>query len=287
MPRGPDGTPVRPLSLQDLPPAIAAKLQFDAAAPKRLRTADLPAPVAEELRQLWDGIVADVYDQVAGVSRRKALGRDQVQQVLQRVASRVVHAERVLIVAAVHAPVPASAEWKHVAMAGAGGAGAAFAEELAVLGSAGTAVTVAIVAAVAGEVLETYVAASARTVQYERAHRSPDAAIVVTDLAEAGGFGNSANRRANVRVVREAADWLGQQLIERTARRFARSLVPVVGVAIGGGTSAAGVRKVTKLPLRPPAKEELVRLAEDLLTDPAATEEVWPSGRALDAGDGR
>ncbi|MEZ5205941.1 MAG: hypothetical protein R2690_02915 [Acidimicrobiales bacterium] len=168
VPRGPDGTPVRPLSLQDLPPAIAAKLQFDAAAPKRLRTADLPAPVAEELRQLWDGIVADVYDQVAGVSRRKALGRDQVQQVLQRVASRVVHAERVLIVAAVHAPVPASAEWKHVAMAGAGGAGAAFAEELAVLGSAGTAVTVAIVAAVAGEVLETYVAASARTVQYER-----------------------------------------------------------------------------------------------------------------------
>ena len=38
----------------------------------------------------------------------------------------------------------------------------------------------------------------------------------------------------------------------RTGRRFARGLVPVVGVAVGGTMSALSVRKVTKLPLGRP-----------------------------------
>ena len=110
-----------------------------------------------------------------------------------------------MIVTAVHFPVPGEREWRHVAVAGAGGAVAAVAEEAAAIGSLGTATTVAIVAAVVGEVFESYVAASVRTRQYIAAGRSPDPAIIVTDLAEAAGFGESAGRRASARVAHDAA----------------------------------------------------------------------------------
>ena len=83
-----------------------------------------------------------------------------------------------------------------MALAGLGGASAAAAEELALFGSFGTAAAVAILTAVVGEVFETYVAASARTREYQRAGRSPDPDVVLTDLAEAAGYATSVGRRA-------------------------------------------------------------------------------------------
>ncbi len=53
---------------------------------------------------------------------------------------------------------------------------------------------------------------------------------------------------------------LGEQLVVRTASRFTRSLVPVFGVGMGAGISAVGVRKVTRLPMRPAAPDEILRL---------------------------
>jgi len=260
----PPGSPVRHLSLADLPPALADRLRFEKAAPRRLRSDRLPAEVRDELEDLWDGIVADVYDEVTGLKRRKAFSRDQVERVLERVGSRFLQAERVVIVAAVHHPLAGEAEWRHVAMGGAGGAAAAASEEIAAYGTMGAAATTAIVAAIAGEVLETYVAASARVQQYKRTHRSPDPGLIVTDLAEAAGYGDAVGRRASNHVARDASRWLGDALLKRTGRRFARTLVPVVGVAVGGTMSALSVRKVTKLALRPPAEDELIRLASNL-----------------------
>lgn len=259
------GAPGRHLTLADLPPAVADKLRFEHAAPRRLRDEALPAEVRDELAGLWDGIVADVYDEVAGMRRRKAFSKDQVQRVIDRVGQRFLQAERVVIVAAVDKPLKGDADWKHVAAGGLGGAGAATAETVAAYGTMGTATTTAIVAAIAGEVLETYVAASARVHQYRRAHRSPDAGVIVTDLAEAAGYGDAIARRATNNVARDAATWLGEALLERTTRRFLRGLVPVVGIAIGGTMSALSVRKVTRLALRPPAEDELLRLANDLV----------------------
>ncbi len=257
----------RHLELADLPPAVAERLLFDNAAPRRLRNDGLPAEIQAELRDLWNGIAADIYDEVAGLRRRKAFRRETVEQALRRVAGRLLQAERVVIVTAVHFPVPGEREWRHVAMAGAGGAVAAVAEEAAAIGSLGTATTVAIVAAVVGEVFESYVAASVRTRQYISAGRSPDPAVIVTDLAEAAGFGESAGRRASARVAHDAASWLGEKLVTRTAVRFSRSLIPVVGVGAGAGISAFGVRRVTRLPLRPVSESEVVRLAEDVVAD--------------------
>ena len=216
----PDDEGPRHLQLADLPPAVAERISFDHAAPRRLRNDDLPTEIQEELRDLWNGIAADIYDEVAGLRRRKAFRRDTSSTPSVRVAGRLLQAERVVIVTAVHFPVPGEREWRHVAVAGAGGAVAAVAEEAAAIGSLGTATTVAIVAAVVGEVFESYVAASVRTRQYIAAGRSPDPAIIVTDLAEAAGFGESAGRRASAaggarcRVVarREAGDPHGRPL---------------------------------------------------------------------------
>lgn len=273
MPDRVDSTPIhhRHVALVDLPPAVAAKLNFDKAAPRRLRSDNLPEDVQEELRDLWNGIVADVYDEVAGLRRTKALGRESVERALRRIAGRLLQAERVVIVAGVNYPMKGESSWKHVAVAGAGGGGSAVAEEVAAFGTMGTATTVAIVSAVVGEVFETYVASSARTRQYRSAGRSPDPAIVLIDLAEAAGYGDSAGRRVSARVAHDAAAWLGEQLVRRTATRFARSLVPVLGVGVGAGISAVGVRRVTKLPLRPVSTSELERFRAEL----DASDDTW------------
>ena len=264
----------RHVELDSLPPAIAERLRFEKAAPRRLRSDALPDVVREELENLWDGIVADVYDEVAGLRKRKALSRDSVERALMRVADRLLQAERVVIVAGVHYPVAGTRPWKHVAVAGAGGGGAAAAQEVATFATFGTATTVAIVSAVVGEVFETYVAASARTRQYLEVQRLPDPATVVVDLAVAAGYGDSAGRRATVRAAQDAATWLGEQVVRRTATRFARSIVPVVGVGVGAGMSAFGVRRVTRLPLRPVSEVEVRRLAEEVLGDPESYAEA-------------
>jgi len=261
------GNPARHLELSDLPPAVAERLTFERAAPKRLRGDRMPEPVREELSQLWDGIVADVYDEVAGLRRREALGTKTVERALRRVSDRILQAERVVIFAGVHHPMTRGQVGRHVALAGLGGASAAAAEEVAIVTSVGTAAAVAILTAVVGEVFETYVAASARTREYQKAGRSPDPDVVLTDLAETAGYATSVGRRASSTLAHDAAAWLSDLVIHRTAVRFTRALVPVAGVAIGAGLSMFNVRKVARLPLRPPAEDELLRLADDIMSD--------------------
>ena len=207
--------------------------------------------------------MADVYDEVAGMKRRKAFSRDQVDRVLDRVGSRFLQAERVVIVAAVRRPMAVETEWRHIA---------SVAPEVPPpprrgdrhVGTMGAAATTAIVAAIAGEVLETYVAASAQVQQYRQAHRSPDPGLVITDLAESAGYGDAVGRQGQQPRGPRRRPLAGRGPADRTGRRFARGLVPVVGVAVGGTMSALSVRKVDELPLRPPAEDEVIRLASDL-----------------------
>jgi hypothetical protein len=262
--------PARHLELSDLPPAVAERVRFDRAAPRRLRSDKLPAPVREELEDLWNGLAADVYDEVAGLRRFRGLTTGTVERVLARVGDRILQAERVIIFAAVHYPMTSDRPSRHVALAGLGGASAAAAEELSVVGSFGTATAVAILTAVLGEVFETYVAASARTRAYQRAGRSPDPDIVLTDLAEAAGYASSVGRRASPPLARDAAAWMSEIVIKRTATRFSRTLVPIAGVAIGAGMSMFNVRRTARAPLRPASPDELVRLADEIVNDPDA-----------------
>jgi hypothetical protein len=270
---GPDGN--RHLSLRNLPPAVAEKVRFANAAPRRLRSDKLPAEARQVFEDLWDGLVADVYDEVAGVSRRKLFSKKVVERVMQRVAVRVQQGERALIVTGVYWPMPGDADWKHVAVGGAGGAASAAAEEIAAFGSAGTGATVAVTAAIVGELFETYVATSGRTQQYRRTGRSPAPDLIVADLAETLGLTRAAGRRAGIGLTKEALGWLDHKIIERASRRFARGLVPVVGVASGAGMAGSGVRKLLKLPLRPASEDEVMRMAHEIVNDPSGYEAAY------------
>jgi hypothetical protein len=223
--------------------------------------------VRADLQELWDGLIADVYDEVTGLKRTRSLRRETVERVLARVSVRLLQAQRSVIVTAVHYPMRADEPWKHVAAAGVGGGAAAAAESVAAYGTAGAAATIALVSAMVGEVFETYIAASARTRQYQGAARSPDPTMVVTDLAEAAGYGGSIGRRASNQLAHDAAKWLGDRLLTRTASRFARGLIPVIGVGVGAGMSAFNVNKVVKIPLRPVSEQEVWRLAHGVMTD--------------------
>jgi hypothetical protein len=259
---------VRPhLELWDLPPAVAEKLMFDEAAPRRLRGDRLPAEAQAVLRELWDGIVADVYDEVAGQRRTKLWDKQLVARVLQRVAFRMQQGERALLVTGVYHPLAGDADWKQIGLASAGSGGAAAAEELAAYLSVGSGTTIAVTSAIVAELFETYVAASARTRQYRRAGRSPDAELVALDLAEALGFGGSVGRRSSREVAQQAVRWLGEHVAVRTGARFARGLLPVVGVVANAGVAGRNVRRVVQLPLRRPSEDEIVREANDLLSE--------------------
>ncbi len=274
----------RHLTLHDLPPAVAERLRFANAAPRRLRSERLPPEIRRELEDLWDGVVADVYDEVAGLRRTKAFGRDVVMRVLSRVADRLLQAERVVIFTAVHHPITARRGGTHVAVAAVGGGASAAVEELASFGTAGTATTVAIVSAIVGEVFETYVAASARAQQFRDQRWPADPNAILIDLAEVAGYGESADRRATTVLGREAAAFLGDALIKRTASRFARGLIPLVGVAVGAGYSAHNISRVRALALRPPSKEAVEGLVRDLINDPDIYEQERERFLALGHG---
>jgi hypothetical protein len=258
----------RHVELESLPPAMVERLRFERAAPKRFRDEHLPAPIRAELGDLWDGIIADVYDEVAGLRRTKAFRAEQVARVLARIADRVLQAQRVVIFTAVHYPLPYAGERRHVAFGAASGGAAAAVEEVAAFATAGTAATIAIAAAVVGEVLESYIAASARTGQYREQHWPADPATVVLDLAEAAGYTEAVGRRATAALAHKAVDVLGQALLRRTASRFARGLIPVFGVAVGAGVSGWNINRVQRLALRPPSEEALKHVVLDYLNDP-------------------
>jgi hypothetical protein len=251
---------------------MVERLRFEHAAPKRFRSDRIPPPVRAELERLWDDVVADVFDEVAGLRRTKALRREQVERALTRIAERVLQAQRVVIFAAVHYPIPLGDDRRHVAMGAAGGGATAAVEELAAFGTAGTAATIAIVSAVVGEVFETYVAASTRAGQYRQNHWPADPATVVVDLAEAAGYTEAVGRRATAAMAHKAVDWLGGALVRRTASRFVRGLIPVIGVAVGAGFSGWNINRVRRLPLRPPSEDALKGVVLDFLNDPETYE---------------
>lgn len=252
---------------------MAERLRFESAAPKRFRDERLPPAIRVELEDLWDGVVADVYDEVAGLRRTKALRREQVARALTRIADRVLQAQRVVIFTAVHYPIERADERGHVVFGAVGGGASAAVEEVAAFATAGTAATIAIVSAVVGEVFETYVAASVRTGQYREHHWPADPATVVLDLAEAAGYTEAVGRRATASMAHKAVDWLGAVMVRRTASRFIRGLIPVVGVAVGAGFSGWNINRVRRLPLRPPSEEALKSVVLDYLNDPERYEE--------------
>ena len=253
------------VELRDLPADVAERISYESAAPRAVKSKRLPPEAREAFAAIWDDLIGDVYDELKTARRRDAFSKATLNRVLERVGGRIARGQRLLIVTGVHVPVPAG-DWSHVSSAVGGSALAAGAAEVAAYGSFGAAAAVAVGAAIMGELLETYLASSARTRAYERAGRSPDAQMIADDLAASLGH-DVTSRRAARESAQATLRWLGRHAIERTGSRFMRGIVPVAGVALAGGLTWRDMRRVLSVEMRPPGTDELARLADG--ADPA------------------
>lgn len=254
------GVSPRDLDIGDLPPDVGEALQFDQAGARSVdRLRDLPPEAREAFRLIWDDLVADVYDELKGTSRSKMLRPSTVSRVLGRITGQVEEASKLLIVTATHAPMASHDEWRHIGAAAVASGVSAGVNEVITVSSLGAGTAAALTTAVSSELLETYLAASARVLQYRKVGRNPTPARIAGDLAlalgEGGRFATHANRESSEMAVR----WMNRKLVNRVSRRFMRGLVPVAGMAWAASASARDMRKVLHLPLSPPEWDELER----------------------------
>jgi hypothetical protein len=259
------------LTLDDLPAEVADELRFDTAAPRALRAAKLPPEVRATFRYVWNGVIADIYDELRGESRTGHLKRSTVSRILERVGLRLQQSQVALIVAGVYYPFPG--QRSGVTTAGLSSAGLAGAEEVIAYSSAGTAAAGAVGAAVMGELLEVYLAASARTRQYRDYGRSPSPERIVEDLAEVYGASGRAGRRTKIESVQWALRRLAAQTLPRTGSRFFKALIPGVGIVVSGAFSVRDMRRVLAVPIAPVDVEEAERLRDQALGDEPSYEE--------------
>jgi hypothetical protein len=252
--------------LSDLPEGLADQLSFEQAAPAALRNDKrFPPEVRGLFEEIWDGIVADVYvelihEQQKG-RKRGQFSRPTIRRIMQRVSDRLHRSQAALIVAGVYYPAPGSPT-AHSVAAGATGGVLAGVEEVVAYSSAGPAAATAVTAAMLAELLDTYLAASARTRQYQRWGRSPSAELIATELARARGVDHHA-RRASTASMRAMLRQLGENLVARTGRRFFRGLIPAVGIAINAVSSGNDVRRIARLEPAAIDTEEAERLRDE------------------------
>lgn len=249
-----------PLTLADLPPDAAARLEFDRAVPTPLRRRldRLDPVVADAFRRLWDVLAAEAYDEL----QRKPgngpwrLRRSDVDRVLERLQAVLVEAQALAVVAGVRHPVAGGGRFGGEATASGTAALVTAAEQLALYGSWGAAAAGAVAAAVFTELFDSYVAASVRTRQYAWAHRSPSPATVAADLDDALAGRRTVDRVAGVEAATAIAHALANRLARRVGRRFTAGIALGGGVAWSAAVSWQSVSRVRRRPLRAPDEWE-------------------------------
>jgi hypothetical protein len=271
---GTDLTPAPPghhTELADLPQEVADQLAFEVAAPAGLRKGKrYPPEVRTLMSEIWDGIVADVYvelvNEAAKGKKRGHFNRTTIRRIMGRVSDRLHRSQAALIVAGVYYPAPGGPGAQAVAAGAAGGALAGI-EEVVAYTSAGPAAAAAVTAAMISELLDTYLAASARTRQYQKWGRSPSAELIATELARARGAEFTTNKasRASMRALLRR---MGDDLVRRTGARFFRGLIPAVGIGINAVVSGRDVQRIAKLEPAPIDAEEAERLRDHAPSPP-------------------
>lgn len=266
--------PAHHVRLDDLPPEVASQLDYDDAAPPAIRHMRVPPEVAAALRDLWNGVIGDLYDEIRLLAQDRRLTREKAERVAGRVVTRIEQAERTMVLAGTVQPL-AGDDARQLARSAAIGVGSATAAAaVATYASFAVGTAVGAAAVIVSEAFETYVAASARSHQYRAAGRTPDPDVIALDMAAALGDKKSFGLPADGDMARTAMVWLAKKLVEKTVKRLLRTLVPVVGVAVNAGSAHRTVMRVTELPLRPPAPGEG--------SHPALLGEIWPMPTVAD-----
>ncbi|MBK9178654.1 MAG: hypothetical protein IPM45_03585 [Acidimicrobiales bacterium] len=274
-----------PVTLADLPPTLADRLRFDVAAPRAVRQPAIPPEARRQFRAIWDSLVAELAWQYQHTGYAEARTPRDFERRLRRITPVIDQAERAVIYAGTHFPMPGGNPWAHIAYAGTASGGLTAVDQVLTYGSAGAAFAVAAATAVISELFDVYVAASARSRQYLRAGRDPDAEMVAVDLGEAlaGAGVTIAGRATRRRAAAPALLALAERLVRRSVSRFAKALLLVAGIGWAAASSARVVQKVTTPPLAPVDPDEAARLLRDAAADwlfeqgdePAGTTAGW------------
>ena len=244
--------------LAEIAPDQLAAVSF-ANAPGAFRSNRLPVEVREGFADLWDAVAAEVVDftKIHGVEAlRTKAGRKKLWRRLEKVL-RV--AQEVTIGLGYSYPLP-TGRWAHRAL-GTGGSGAVAVVEQAATGVAvvsgpTSSLVIAVVGAAMTELLEVYVATSARVERYRHAARSPSFATIATDLGALDGAGGLGTRPTERRTAEAAMRRMLIRIISRSKWRFTNTFIPLVGPAVAGGMTATVVTRAQRPALREPDELE-------------------------------
>lgn len=190
---------------------------------------------------------------------------EHTREILGGMQDVVVASEELAVTAGAHWPLPGRREWLEPAAGGGVSFAATLSEEFATYSSAGLSVTAALVATPVLQVLEIYLAASARANAYRRHDLGYDRDVIATDL-HAVLTGGTLGRSKSI-GGRQMATEIGDWMIERAASAIWQTLAFGVGAAWAAAGTVRTVRRVSNLPLQatgqqtptpPPAPRPLV-----------------------------
>jgi hypothetical protein len=224
-------------------------------APGAFRSKRLPVEVREGFADLWDAVAAEVVDFVA-INGAEALRTKAGRKRLWRRLERVLQLSQLVTIRLGYTyPLP-TGRWAHRAL-GTGGSGAVAAVEqaatgLAVVSGPTSSLVVATVGAAMTEMLEVYVATSARVERYRHAARTPSFETISTDVGALYGAKGLGSRPAERRIAEEAMRAMLKRVIRRSQWRFGEMFVPLVGPVIAGGMTATVVTRAQGPALREP-----------------------------------
>ena len=233
-------------------PGQVAEVGFEHA-PALFRSDRLPEEVREAFADLWDATAAEVVDfvNVHGVERlRTRAGRRALWKRLEVLLAR---AQR-LSIGLGHAYPLDRGRWGHRTVGVVGSGGVAAGEQVIAGASVFTGPTSALIITFVGaamtELLEVYVATSARVERYRFAARSPSVQTIAADMGAVYGATGLGSRPADRRVVEEAMRVMLTRVVRRAQWRFADALVPVVGPVIAGAMTGSAVTRTQSPALR-------------------------------------
>ena len=224
-------------------------------APGTFRSQRLPVEVRDGFADLWDAIAAEVVDFTA-IHGTAALRTKSGRKKLWRRLERVLQLSQLVTIRLGYSyPLPGG-RWAHRALGTAGSGGVAAVEQaaagVAVVSGPTSSLVIAAVGAAMTELLEVYVATSARVERYRHAARTPSFETIATDLGVLYGAKGLGSRPAERRLAEDAMRSMLTRVIRRSQWRFGEMFVPLVGPAIAGGMTATTVARAQGPALREP-----------------------------------
>ena len=218
----------------------------------------MPDEMRDLAAEIYSELAPALIEELALIPRSQWFRPRTVERLMTRVAPAVEAAQPRVYAIAVERPSHPGRLRSGELVAGATSAAAAVAEDVVIVTLQAPGYVAALLAQLGAELVEVWAVAQARADAYRRAGRTPTTEMVAADVGEWAGFGLARRQAAG-----ELRRFLARRFAERVQRRVVRAFVPIAGALWNGATSAAAVRRLRRLPLRPVDDDELSRMAAE------------------------